>query len=127
NNNIEIINFQVFFYNFSIWSNSTSTGVSLPNMSTSTVNLYFSTSISFISPLWFVNGPLVTRTCSPNSTSTSTVFSDIPICFKMNLASSGNKGFGLEPAPADPTKPVTPGVFLTIYQDSSVIINSTNT
>lgn len=45
----------------------------------------------------------------------------------MKRTSSGNNGFGLDPAPAEPTKPVTPGVFLTTYHDSSVMINSTKT
>ena len=33
----------------------------------------------------------------------------------------------LEPAPAEPTNPVTPGVLRTTYQDSSVITSSTST
>ena len=41
----------------------------------------------------------------------------------MNRISSGNNGFGLEPAPAEPTNPVTPGVLH--HQDSSVITSST--
>ena len=45
----------------------------------------------------------------------------------MKRTSSGSRGLGFDPAPADPTNPVTPGVFLTTYHDSSVMINSTNT
>ena len=45
----------------------------------------------------------------------------------MNRISSGNNGFGLEPAPAEPTNPVTPGVVRHTYQGSAVITSATGT
>src|SRR5699024_11592493 len=50
----------------------------------------------------------------------SDLCSFIPICFNKCSTSFGKSGVGFVPWPLEPTKPVTPGVLRTTYQESSV-------
>ena len=53
-------------YSLATSPNSSSTGVSRPKMFTSTLSFERSTSISLMTPLKSANGPVTTRTCSPD-------------------------------------------------------------
>ena len=71
-----------------------------------------------------VKGPSLTRTLCPLVNCTLNLGASTPICLRIFLTSSSMRGVGRLP---EPTKPVTPGVLRTTYQDSSVITISTST
>src|ERR1700686_3760346 len=102
-------------WTFSTWSRSSSTGVSRPNMLTSTLSLPFSGLISSTLPWKQVNGPSTTRTDSPTWNSTRILGASCFICFWIARTSFSWSGTGLF---AEPTKLVTPGVLRTTNHDS---------
>src|SRR6266705_1451817 len=107
------------YFKRSTWRRSSSTGVSRPNMLTSTLSLPLSALISSTLPWKSEKGPSMTRTFSPTWYSTRTLGASALICFWIDLISFSCSGTGLLP---EPTKLVTPGVLRTTYQDSSDMI-----
>src|ERR1019366_895767 len=95
------------------WLNSSSTGVSRPNMLTSTLSFNWSSLISAIWPEKSANGPSLTLTVSPTCCwrrgLERGLWPSIPSGRPWRIASTSARGKGVGLVPG-PTKPVTPGV-----------------
>src|SRR5207245_5776922 len=113
-----------YFTNFSICRKSSSTGVSRPKIDTRTFTLLRSGFTSSTTPCRSVNGPSVTRTASPFVNATLYFGASSLICRRIWRTSWSDRSVGLVPLP---TNAVTPGVFRTTYQESSLMTISTRT
>src|SRR5215472_11156259 len=109
---------------FATWSNESSTGVSRPKMDTRTLSFWVTELTSSTVAGSVANGPSITVTDSPTSYS-----GVLALAASAGLTPSAGSGAS-SPATSDsgsgdglldrPTNPVTPGVFRTTAQDSSV-------
>src|SRR3954447_14790177 len=102
---------------FLTWSKPTSTGVSLPKMDTSTFSFAASSLISEISPEKSDSGPDTTFTDSPIENCARVRGRSAASRCRSRSTSTWLSGTGFCDGP---TNPVTPGVFLTRPQESSV-------
>src|SRR6516165_2470858 len=105
------------------WSKESSTGVSRPNIDTSTLSFWVSGLISLTVAGSVANGPSITVTDSPTSYSTA---SRVTSAFAAFSSGSGASSVATSVRLSGdgrldrPTKPVTPGVLRTAAHDSSV-------
>jgi hypothetical protein len=96
-------------------------------MLTSTLRRPCSALISAISPVKSDSGPAITLTLSPSVKSARTLGRSTLATFSSRSTSGWVSGTGSFSRPPPPTKPVTPGVFLTSQSVSGVMSMLTRT